>query len=213
LFRLVLWPKFPAKHISHNKIRKSFGCMKGIKTPAPAKLFLGLISGQPDLFSGAIERLAPRFGKVDLESDEIPFSHTSYYAAEFGEGLIRKWVSFEHLVSQDSLPRIKCLTNEIEGEFLTAIGKRRINLDPGYLTDSKLVLATTKDYAHRLYLGQGIYAEVTLHYNRQRGWQPYEWTYPDYREPICLKYFKQVRQIYLSKTLRKQIIRGQGLFL
>jgi hypothetical protein len=170
-----------------------------IKSPLPAKLFMAMIAGDPALFSQAVDRLVPKFGNPDSESAAIPFTHTEYYNNEMGRGLLRKWFSFERLIPQDELPRIKLFTNELEGELADNQGRRRINLDPGYLTDSKLVLATTKDYSHRLYLGRGIYGEVTLHYDRRQGWQPYEWSYPDYRQPVSLEFFKQVRQIYLGQ--------------
>jgi hypothetical protein len=176
--------------------------MGSIKPPLPAKLILGMLACQPDLFNQAVDRLVMQFGEIDSESPIFPFEHTAYYSAEMGQRLKREWVSFEQLISQDSLPRIKLLTNELEGEFAdyqADTSKRRINLDPGYLTDSKLVLATTKDYTHRLYLEQGIYGEVTLHYSRPSGWQPFDWTYPDYRQPGSLEFFKQVRQIYLKQ--------------
>lgn len=170
-----------------------------IRAPVPAKLIVGMIARQQDLFSQALNRLTPEFGRPDLETEAVAFTHTKYYDNEMGTGLLRKWVSFEGLIAQDDLPRIKLMTNKLEEEFADNVegkSKRCINLDPGYVTAAKLVLASAKDFAHRLYLGQSIYGEVTLHYDRQRGWQSHEWTYPDYRQADSLEFFKQVRQIY-----------------
>ncbi len=174
-----------------------------IKPPVPAKLIVGMIARQPELFLQAVNRLTLEFGKPDIETEAIAFTQTKYYDKEMGTGLLRKWVCFDGLIAQDDLPQIKLMTNKLEEEFADNVegkSKRCINLDPGYVTAAKLVLASTKDFAHRLYLGQGIYGEVTLYYSRSKGWRPYEWTYPDYRQAESLEFFKQVRQIYLNQS-------------
>ncbi len=173
--------------------------MGTITPPLKVKFVLAMFATCEDLFPAVLDKLVPRFGNIDLESQVVAFDHTEYYKKEMGPGLLRKWVSFERLIPQDGLPEIKILTNELEEEFADSEGNRRINLDPGYLTAAKLVLASTKDFAHRLYLGQGIYGEITLVYNRSRGWQSHEWTYPDYKAQTSLLFFKQVRQIYLKQ--------------
>ncbi|MFQ6058288.1 MAG: DUF4416 family protein [Anaerolineae bacterium] len=195
--------------------------MGAIKEPKPVKLIASMFTRELRLFDVAQERLSERFGPVDYESQILPFDHTTYYAAEFGENLQRKFVSFAQLIDPGELAAIKRWTNELEMELalwntsysnsdavekaystgLTVEGKRRINLDPGYLSLSKLVLATTKDWQHRLYLGQGIYAEVTLRY-RKGSFQPWEWTYPDYRSPEYIAIFNHIRQLY-TRQLRE----------
>ena len=173
--------------------------MGRIKEPHPAKLIVGIIAspGFVELAHTVIEK---NLGKIDYESSVIPFDWTNYYLEEMGENLLRQWVSVEGLVRQDELPDIKLLTNELEKA--NASDGRKINLDPGLLLHSKLILATTKDYSHRIYLGKGIFAEVTLIYRRKSGFQPLQWTYPDYKSPYALEFFNRVREIYIEDMQR-----------
>ena len=142
--------------------------------------------------------LQEAFSTIDLRSEQIPFDQTPYYQREMGDDLLRKWVSFTALVRQDAIAEAKLTTNRLEERLARPDGARTVNLDPGYLVPSRLVLATTKDYAHRVYVGEGIYAEVTLVY-RAGGFQPLEWTYPDYRGHIALDFFKCVRAAYMAQ--------------
>ena len=175
--------------------------MGTIKQPRPVKLIASLFAGDETLLAVARGALVKHFGSMDYESDVFPFDHTTYYAPEFGEGLVRQVVAFRDLVSPDSLAEIKRATNELEMTW-TVDGRRHVNLDPGYVSLGKLVLATTKNYSHRIYLGQGIYAEVTLRY-KQGAFQRWEWTYPDYAGSAYLELFARIRQIYV-KQLRAQ---------
>jgi hypothetical protein len=174
-----------------------------IKQPKPVKLITSIFSGDETLLAVARGALSSRFGSLDYQSEVLPFNQTSYYAREFGTSLLRQIVAFATLIAPNHLAEIKCATNEIELTW-SVDGKRRVNLDPGYICLGKLVLATTKDYAHRIYLGQGIYAEVTLQY-RHGAYQPWEWTYPDYASPRYLKICTEIRAIYaqqLGHTIR-----------
>lgn len=162
--------------------------------PEPVRLIIGLLTRDRELLAEAITRLCQHFGPIQEQSQPTPFTHTTYYAQELGERPWRQFVTFRELVDPGQLPSIKLLTNRLEQEW-TIEGRRQVNLDPGYVSLSKLVLATTKNHWHRLYLGQGIYGEVTLPY-RQGAFQPQEWTYPDYRTPEHLDFFKAVRERY-----------------
>ncbi|MCX7919947.1 MAG: DUF4416 family protein [bacterium] len=165
-----------------------------IKIPIPVKLICGMISGRLELFEQAREKLQERYGAIDYLSPLMPFScYTDYYEQEMGKDLQRQFISFEKLIDPSDIIGIKLATNQIELAF--GAPNRLINLDPGYVSNAKLVLATTKDYQHRIYLGQGIYAEVTLRF-RQGKFEPYEWTYPDYRTPEYLNIFNRIRAIY-----------------
>ena len=167
-------------------------------TPAqPVKLVVGMLSAHPSLLAQAAERLAALYGQPDYHSAILPFAYTDYYLGEMGPGLLRQFVAFAELVAPADLPQIKLQTNALEAELAQA-GRRRVNLDPGYLCAGKLVLATTKDQQHRLYLGQGIYGEVTLRY-RQGAWRPWDWTYPDYRSPEYGQIFAAIRALYLDQ--------------
>ena len=118
-----------------------------------------------------------------------------------GVGLKKLYLTFETLIQREALASIKAFTNEIETRYASN-GKRRLNLDPGYLAGDKLVLASTKDFYHRLYLSQGIFAEVTLHY-RKGCYRYFSWTYPDYKEPAFLEFLEKARAGYM-KEVRSQ---------
>ena len=174
--------------------------MGKIKEPLLVKLIASVFTAGGELLDEARIRLSQEFGPIDYESEILPFDHTTYYVAEFGENLKRRFVAFEKLVHPGRLVEIKLLTNALEMEWAVE-GKRRINIDPGYVSHSKLVLATTKNHAHRIYLGQGIYAEVTLHF-RDGAFRAWPWTYPDYASPPLIAIFNHIRGLYV-KQLRK----------
>ncbi len=169
--------------------------------PRKAALILGLLSSIPDLLHSAAERCAQEFGPIEITSDAVDFNFTQYYDAEMGTPIKRRFVSFSRLIEPDLLAELKLTSNAIEAEFAKSGGysvPRPINLDPGYVTAGKLVLATTKDYSHRICLRDGIYAEVTLIY-RGRQFEPLPWTYPDYRTEQYIRFFTEVRAAYLQK--------------
>jgi hypothetical protein len=169
--------------------------MGEIRYPAPVKLVVGMISAKVELFSQVQEKLFRRFGDIDFESELIPFTYSDYYNTEMGETLKRKFISFMELIKPEEIVNIKIFTNDLEKEFLYAGSiRRRINLDPGYLEAGKLVLATTKNHQHRIYLGKGIYGEVTLRYTK-KSFQSWEWTYPDYRSEDYLRIFNKIREL------------------
>ncbi|NOZ23041.1 MAG: DUF4416 family protein [Planctomycetes bacterium] len=169
--------------------------------PKPVKCFCGMLAGDVSLFDVAAGRLAEQYGEIDAESETFDFDFTDYYKEEMGPGLKKKFVSFRDLIDPIDLVEIKLATNDLESEIAGQAGgsvARPINLDPGYLTLSKLVLATAKDYSHRLYLGRGIYAEVTLRYQGGR-FVDWPWTYPDYKTPEYQAFFKRLRGIYVAQ--------------
>ena len=174
------------------------------KTPSRVKLFFGLLFSDAEVLARAETRIINDYGEVDLSSPVEAFNKTSYYEKEMGPGLKRKFIAISNLMKREELPSVKLQTNRLEQLFAGPDGKRRINIDPGYLTLSKVVLATTKDYDHRLYLGKKIFGEVTLHYkSSEKGYLPWEWTYPDYREDMSLAFFNQLREIY-HKQMREK---------
>jgi Domain of unknown function (DUF4416) len=172
--------------------------MGKIKTYPPVKFFAALTF----LPAAPIEEAQQMLKPLLLEIEEISFCYdfdrfTHYYGEEMGIGLKKKVVSFRELRPADLLPEIKISTNKIESKFLGGQG-RQINIDPGYICAAKMVLATTKDYDHRIYLNQGIFAD--LHYRfRQGHFQPTEWTYPDYRQPELINFFEGIRNSYLEE--------------
>jgi hypothetical protein len=171
------------------------------KTISPVKLIVGFIYKEEEALSKAKLLLKKRFSKIDFESQAIAFKHTDYYESEFGKSLKRKFVSFKKLISPQSLAKIKITTNKIE-KGLSRANLRRINIDPGYLSLGKLILATTKDYKHRIYVGNGIFAEVTLFY-QDSSFRPWEWTYPDYKTQDYIRLFNQIRSLYALQIKNK----------
>jgi len=164
------------------------------KKHPPVKLVVGMISGGKPLFDAAQRELIAQFGPLDYESALVPWEFTDYYFRELGENLWRKFIAFQGLIDPLRLAEVKLFTNSLEGRFSEG-GKRKINLDPGYVDGAKFVLATTKDRDHRIYVGQGIFAEVTLHF-RGKSFRAWEWTYPDYATPEYIAFFNQIRALY-----------------
>ena len=169
------------------------------KAHQPVKLIIGFIFCDDAVFINVLSRLIRRFGKIDFESQPIEFTYTDYYRQEFGPYLKRKFISFLKLIDPADLFIIKGITNNIEKK-LSRRGIRRINIDPGYVCLSKLVLATTKDFAHRVYLNRGIFAEITLSF-RNKSFTVLDWTYPDYRSAEYIAVFNQIREIYAVQCL------------
>ncbi len=182
--------------------------MGKVKEPLPVKLIASVFTARMELLEEAKARLSQEFGPIDYESELLPFDHTDYYAPEFGENLKRRFIAFEELVHPGRLAEIKLLSNALEMEW-TVEGKRQVNIDPGYVSHSKLVLATTKNHAHRIYLGQGIYAEVTLHF-RHGTFQPWPWTYPDYASPPLIAIFNHIRGIYVKQCRQTSCVKRDG---
>lgn len=174
--------------------------MTKAKRPRQVKLIIGMLAKDKKLFDVIEEFFVKEFGEIDYRSPVLQFDYTDYYEKEMGPGLKRKFISFKKLISPGSLPKIKASTNSLEekhAEKEKKLIKRKINIDPGYVSDSKLVLATTKDFYHRIYLNRWIYAEVTLVW-KKGGFRPFEWTYPDYRTKEYIGILNSIRNAYMK---------------
>jgi hypothetical protein len=169
--------------------------MGTVHPPAQVKLFCALLVAPAIPVDEIESALTQTYGTIVLRSPPLPFHQTTYYEREMGPNLTRLYVAFDPLVSIAVLATVKHMTNRLEARWSTPQGQRRVNIDPGYLDLAKVVLASTKDHSHRLYIGEGIFAEVTLRY-RQRAFHAWEWTYPDYRTPTALTFFHQLRELY-----------------
>jgi hypothetical protein len=168
-------------------------------------LICAVLAGRREWLAEARTRLEGAFGPVDLESEVWPFDFTDYYERDMGPGLLRQIHSFRDMIEPDGLAQVKNATNRLEAELAGTVADapaRPVNLDPGYVNSAKLVLATTKDFAHRVCVGCGIYAESTLRWQAGR-FVPWEWTYPDYRTEHYGAFFARVRALYIQK-LRSQ---------
>jgi hypothetical protein len=171
----------------------------------PVLLLLAAFSRHEAARDWARRRAVETWGPVALESPEFPFVETDYYQASMGPDLRKFFLTFACPFDPASLPEVKLLTNAWEEEYARSAGHdepRPLNLDPGYLTLGKLVLASTKDFAHRIYMARGIYAEVTLFYRHHR-WQHHEYTFADYRREDYQRYFTECRDL-LHRRLREE---------
>lgn len=168
--------------------------------PPPVKLIIALMGRDLHVLESTRVALSERFGLIDAVSEVYPFTFSDYYTDEIGDGLIKQFISFSNLIDPVQLVDVKLMSNAMEQATPRPDGRagRAVNIDPGYITAAKLILATTKDYSHRIYLGKGIYAEVTLQF-RHGTFIPFEWTYPDYRTVMVLTYFSHVRTLYLQQ--------------
>jgi hypothetical protein len=172
--------------------------MGRVRSADPALLFVGTLYSDERTLNYSKEILKRNFGDILLVSSTILWNYSSYYKDELGWPLFRQFIFFKTLIDPEILADIKLKTNEIE-DTLSSEGKRRVNLDPGYLTLSKIVLASTKNYAHRIYLGKGIYGEVTLIY-KDGIYSPHLFTYKDYQDKPYIEVFMNAREM-LKKML------------
>ena len=164
------------------------------RPPQPAKLVVSVLLADKRFLPEVVGALVSDFGAVDLQSGWMDFAYTDYYYAEMGRPLFRRMLVFRNLIAQQHLGRIKRATNTVE-QALVQDGRRRVNIDPGYLLLERFVLATGKNYSHRIYIGEDIYADLTLMFQKG-GFQTLPWTYPDYAAPEMQTFLMQVRKIY-----------------
>ncbi len=170
------------------------------QNPKHAKLVIGIITVELKIIDKLVAELTSQFGQLDLVSPWMHFNYTTYYESEMGSPLFRRVFAFEPLISQGDLHEFKLATNQIEGHF-SLQGRRRVNIDPGYMLRERFVLASGKNFSHRIYIGEGIYADLTLIY--QKGsFKKLPWTYPDYSDDGMLNFLEQVRNKYILDTKR-----------
>ena len=163
----------------------------------PVKLFLSVLAVTAELLDKTVSELSALYGQADFVSEQMSFDYTDYYKPEMGAALVRRFLSMEKLILPEALPDIKLATNEIEEKSAVG-GRRQINIDPGYLAKAQLILATGKGFAHRPYLRDGIYADLTLVYQGKK-FCALPWTYPDYADEKQLSMLIKIREKYLSQ--------------
>ena len=176
-----------------------------LKEPKLVKLIIGILAADEECCRIAVEAITAEFGKADFVSDVWPFEQTDYYKEQTGEHILRQFVSIEKLIAPGRLTKIKHKTNKLEQKLAGKLEldlPRPINLDPGIIEPSKLILATTKNYSHRIYIGEKMYAEVTLIFDKGQ-WRPFEYTYPDYRQQCYFDFFCKVRDRLVEQLKSK----------
>jgi hypothetical protein len=180
--------------------------MAEIRTPLPVKLFIGVLTSIPEVVPRAEERLVPLFGPVDARSESFLFDLTSYYDEEMGRPIRRCFFSFSELIQASAISEVKVKKKYLESALASEFSSvtRPINLDPGYVEQSKVVLASAKNFYHRILVAGGIYAEVTLHF-RGGQWHSFPWTFPDFKTDRYHRFFTSVRDIYRRQLGEKGV--------
>jgi hypothetical protein len=174
--------------------------MADIHKPLPVKLFFAVLTSMTDMIPSVEDRLSTLFGPIDARSDLFPFDMTSYYDETMGSPLYRCFISFSNLIEPSVISDIKKSANDLESVFAserTSV-KRPVNLDPGYLEQSKIVLASTKNFYHRILVSGGIYAEVTMHFQAGE-WRTFAWTFPDFKSGRYNNFFSSLRDTYRAQ--------------
>jgi len=176
-----------------------------LKEPKPVKMIIGILAANQDCLKAAVEALTFEFGKADFVSDVWPFTQTDYYEKKTGGNILRQFVSVDKLIDPGKLAKIKHQTNKLERELMAKLNldlPRPVNLDPGVIEASKLILATTKNYSHRIYIGEKMYAAATLIFDKGC-WCPLPYTYPDYKQQCYHDFFDKVRTRLLEQLKSK----------
>ena len=172
--------------------------MGDIRRPDKVLLFVGVLYTDADVLNKAVAALKHRYGGTCLEHTGIAFESTDFYDDEMGKGIKKAFFFFEELIDPEHIAAIKNETNVMEEYFSATDGRRTVNLDPGYLDMAKVILVTTKDRGHRIYLQRGIFAETELIYFRKK-YETMPWTYPDYKKDDYIGIFTEARLLYNNK--------------
>jgi hypothetical protein len=159
--------------------------------PLPGKLLISVIYREEGVFREAAARIVGLFGEAERTSEAFPFDRTEYYTREMGAPLSRRFIVTAGEYPRDSLADAKIAAEKVEGEFSTD-GRRAVNVDPGLLTDENFLLATGKNYSHRIYLRDGVFADLTLVF-RGGEYRPLSWTYPDCASDAIRAFLGEVR--------------------
>jgi hypothetical protein len=167
-----------------------------MKSPRYVELLMGVIIADPALLEPLEADLEAEVGRVETRSEVFDFDITDYYREEMGEGLKRVFYAFEDLIDPAAIVEVKLVADDIERKFALG-GRRRVNLDPGYMDFYKLVLASAKFMGQKIYLGKGVYADPTLYYDK--GWRPYDWGFPDFKSGRYDEFLMVVRRAYKAK--------------
>lgn len=183
--------------------------MGEIRPVLPVKLFVSVLTSLPSVLPEVETELAALLGRVDLRSETFPFDSTHYYDRQMGSPLSRSFFGLAGLISPVDLAGIKLKTNRLEEVLARRFPavERPVNLDPGYLEESKVVLASTKNFFHRVFIGEGIYAEVTLHWQGGQ-WRYFPWTFPDFRTGRYDAFFTLLRRAYREQLSAKIVCGG-----
>lgn len=168
--------------------------MAAPQNPYPVKLFVAALFSQEAVMHEAIDRMEEQWGPIDYASDAIPFDVTDYYVSEMGEGLVRQLFSFARTISPAEIVAVKLRSNELEDCFAEG-GRRKINLDPGYMDHNKVILPSMKQGSQKIYIDKGVWADPTLRYEKGT-LLAFDWTFPDFKDGRYLRPLLRIRELY-----------------
>ena len=182
-----------------------------LQKPSPVKLIIGILAANHQCLNTAVEAITKKFGQEDFTSEVWDFDQTEYYKDQTGSHILRQFVSFENLISPEKLAKIKLQTNKIEQKLAAKLAMplpRPVNLDPGIIEPSKLILASTKNFSHRIYIGKQMYAEVTLSFNKGK-WISFDYTFPDYKQQRYHAFLSKVRNRLAEQLKHERFMKEQ----
>ncbi len=171
--------------------------MANIKPVDRVKLIVAVLWSDTLILQKALKNLETVWGKIDFQGKDREFDVTDYYVSEMGSPISRRLVSFEKLINPDTIAEIKLRSNAIENN-LAQNSHRKVNLDAGYLDHNKIILASAKYAGQKIYLGSGIYADIMGRY-KQNQYQPFEWSFPDFKDGRYNEELNIIRKIYLQQ--------------
>lgn len=176
--------------------------MSVLRTPEPVKLIVGIFLKEKTRSIPVANGLMGRFGPADVISPWFRFDQTTYYNDEMGSPLFRRMFSFNRLIDRSAMSEIKHQTMDLE-QYHARNSRRRVNIDPGYISREHVALATGKNFSHRIYVGKGVFMDLTLTYSKG-SFQDLPWTYPDYSQKPMKGYLMNVRRKYVYDLKQKK---------
>ena len=166
-----------------------------------AVLIIAFMYGDFGIYESALKDVIENFGSIKIISEEYLFSHSIYYKEEMGENLKKRFLVFENMIERDYLVEVKKITDEIEKKYLDEKGNRKINIDPAILNLENFILATNKNFTHRIYLRDGVFADLTLIYKKKKGYTELDWTYADYSSEETKSFLNNVRDLFYNELI------------
>lgn len=175
--------------------------MSKVLKQSKAVLVMALMYNDIKIYNSALEKLINNFGKIEVISDEYLFSHSAYYKDEMGDSLNKRFIVFNNMIERDYISDVKRITDNIEKEYLDDKQNRKINIDPAILTLENFILVTNKNFTHRIYLKDGVFADLTLLYKKKKGYTELEWTYADYSSDETKKFLNKIRELFYNRLI------------
>ena len=166
-----------------------------------AVLIIACMYGDFEVYESVLKDIIENFNSVKIIGEEYLFSHSIYYKEEMGENLKKRFLVFENMIERDYLVEAKKITDKIEKKYLDEKGGRKINIDPAILTLENFILATNKNFTHRIYLKDGVFADLTLIYKKKKGYSELDWTYADYSSEETKSFLNNVRDLFYNRLI------------